>query len=426
MSRRWKNYLRRPGRWIYPFGPQATSSAVTVRNNAEGGTAGVTPTPGNSGAGSGTAWDAVTVGGGTLTFDDTYPRNTLDYSFDPVSLSALSLRWDSAVGTQSIIYGRIYLFMDSVPDASLTVFRATSSAYPAMLAAIRVGTSGDLLVDDGVGSTIIDLADALQTGHWIRVEWSMDFNTGAAELRVFNNSPESAVPDQVGTGVGTFDGPSADTYRFGKVVGTVETTPFRLDDIGLSTLTWLGPTGVPYPPQFTHRTRPAPARRPRPGVFPLPPRRIATPPAPSRITAGRRPTPRPAGPAVFTAVPPTAPQAPPKTPTPRTARTVPAARRGQFFPLVPTTAVVAPAAGPAPFRVTRRPQPGLVRRGRNCFYVPVAPIVSTATPLPTYMRTTLRGTSHHRFRARRPFSVVPFTVQPPITTHTPVFVRMGL
>ena len=94
---------------------------TTITNDFEGGTSGTSITTGNSGPPSGTAFDAVNIGtGATVAYSAAHAAHGgLSALITEGSASSAYLQWSTAMGTQSQLYGRVYLYLTVAPAAAM-------------------------------------------------------------------------------------------------------------------------------------------------------------------------------------------------------------------------------------------------------------------------------------------------------------------
>jgi hypothetical protein len=218
---------------------------VLLTNNAEGGADGVTVTTGNSGGASGNAWDAVTIGtGATVTYDNDHAHGgSLAYKFLSGS-TRTDVNWTSAsVGTETEVWGRLYLWLVANPAAELALLRVRSGA--SQCARLALTTSGTIVIRNAANGVAGTQTNAVATGQWVRVEFRVLASTtvGQIDVRLYN-SAESATPTESTALTGLVLTASLNEINWGPVGGTAGET-YWLDDLVLNDTGFPGPTAGP-------------------------------------------------------------------------------------------------------------------------------------------------------------------------------------
>lgn len=215
-------------------------------NSFEGGTNGTTITTGNSGGGSGNAFDTVTIpGGSTVTYSNTVSAHgTLSSAVATTTdTSSLYVQWDVSEGTQTTIYFRAYCYLPASSSGNWRPFAAESSnthAASFFFAAGVLKTSyGSAFTNGPVFTT------AIPTNQWIRIEGYVtgDPSVGALSVSLYI-SMDSIVPNEVHSVSGINTTGALTQYRFGQNAATANSGPYYLDDIGVSSTGYLGPSNI--------------------------------------------------------------------------------------------------------------------------------------------------------------------------------------
>jgi hypothetical protein len=235
--------------------PAAAATAITLTNSAEGGTSGATVTIANSGGGSGNAFDGVSIGtGATGIFDSSQAAHGgLAYAFATGSTAALArVQWTASMGTQTQVWYRAYLYFNADPAATVRVLDQDQGHYAA--AVVVVLPSGRLQVRTGTtGTQTLTSTNTIPLHQWFRIE---GFVTGSAtagqvQLELFKTA-DSTTPDETDTSAPTINTTgSVDTYNFGVSSSTANVAEYWEDDIGVSNVGYLGPSGSLPPPPIT-------------------------------------------------------------------------------------------------------------------------------------------------------------------------------
>lgn len=220
---------------------------TTVNNTGEGGTNGTTVTTVNSGGASGTAWDTVTVGSGgaALTFDNTHTYGTLAYKCVS-GTSITDLAWSTALGTLGEAWGRVYLYMDSLPSVSTGLLRITNGS--SQVARITISTTGNIELRNAANTKLGQTVTGVATGQWVRVEWHCVAlaTNGTIEIRLFNSADSITADESTGfTNAALLT--NLTQVQHGPV-NNVAAGTYWLDNLIVTTLDWAGPATQPVTP----------------------------------------------------------------------------------------------------------------------------------------------------------------------------------
>jgi hypothetical protein len=190
----------------YPTGNGPRTGAVifgtdvtTLTNNFSGGTNGTTITAGNSGGASGNAFDSVIAQfGGAVTYDNTQTHlSSLSALLGVAGNSNASVNWTTALGTQTKIYFRDYLYLGGYSTGfSLYVISPLPSS----------GFSGNVIIDgagtikylDNNGTAQITMTTTAPLNAWFRLEGFQDTTLGQVSLSLYL-TPDSSTPDETHT-----------------------------------------------------------------------------------------------------------------------------------------------------------------------------------------------------------------------------------
>lgn len=219
---------------------------AALANNAEGGTSGTTVTTGNSGGASVNAFDVVTIGtSSAVTFDNGHAAHgSLAYKMAvPVGVANISsVAWTTSLGTQTTVWFRLYLYFTSQP-ATFGVWRALQGA--SLCAGVVLVSDGTMQVRNAANGTVFTTASVIPINQWFRLEGFVtgSASTGQVELKFFS-SLDATVPDETQTSLANLNlrGPP-NTYQAGALTSVGST--FWIDDLGVSTVGYMGPAGIP-------------------------------------------------------------------------------------------------------------------------------------------------------------------------------------
>lgn len=231
---------------------------MLLSNNAAGGTNGVTETPANSGGASGNAWDTVVTpsGGGGMRFSNTHLHLSESMSHSAVEPATnrgpCCGQWDTSLGTVSVLFGRAYVYYETLPAATDVIVQGrilagTNSAN------IQIGSTG--LVTAVSGPTSSSTGASLVANAWNRIEWQFGFqlNQPFATVQVFvGSNAEGLTPDGSTTvrGLASQNGPFT-SFRVGAgLVLTPPATPATrwIADVQVNDSGFPGPVSPPATP----------------------------------------------------------------------------------------------------------------------------------------------------------------------------------
>ena len=220
----------------------------TLTNSFEGGPASVAISTANSGGTSGDAFDGVTTAGGTTaTYSTAHPtRGSTGAAFGiPASAGqAAYVAYSTsltAVATAAALYARRYIFLTASPPIAYGIVRGLSGASQRWRVALNTSRKIEARAADNsvIGTSTTTLA--LSTPYRIEVS-ATGSTTGSIEVRIYageDTTPTETMGPYTPVNLG---GPVAE-IRFGvtAAVGAATAMIDYCDDIGASTVTWLGP-----------------------------------------------------------------------------------------------------------------------------------------------------------------------------------------
>lgn len=139
------------------------------QNTAEGGSAGVTVTTGNSGAGSGDAFGQITTAGApTYVFSNTTAsHDVLSYSISGISGDTAKFYMYNGGGSNAAL--RCYIYLSVLPAMSQQLFALQNTSF-SFAAVVAINAANKLIVQDAGGTTLYTTTTALNSGVWYRVE----------------------------------------------------------------------------------------------------------------------------------------------------------------------------------------------------------------------------------------------------------------
>ena len=262
--------------------PQPSAGGYLATSTAEGGTTGTTITAANTGGTSGLAFSAVNIGSGaTLAFDNTRAAHgTLSYKVATVAAANAYATWTAPAAMPPQAWFRMYLYVTANPVSAFRLLTYLSGAV--RCAYLQLGTTGQLQFIDHSAAVMCQTTAAVPLSAWFRVEGYLtgDPAAGQAELQLFT-VPDGVLPAEVDTSTGVQNTVgTANGFALGPFTAA-SIGPYWIDDLGVSTGGYLGPTvPVANPPVVA-----AAAGFPQPTVTVTTPNVLA---APAAVTASGR------------------------------------------------------------------------------------------------------------------------------------------
>lgn len=222
--------------------------AVTIKNSAEGQTSGTAMTAANSGGGSGTAFDSLTLGGsGTaITYDNSqggaYGSNAYKYALGTVS-PAITVEWKATLAPSAIAtaFGRMYLKLTSRASGSIDIMSFRSAAQYA--AEVTLNTDGTLWVSRGQhGGVVITMTTVIPLNQWVRIEAKCTghASAGVLECKLFLNQDDTT-PTETGSATALNTIGTLEAIWFGNGLTNPNSYNFWVDELGASDTAYVGP-----------------------------------------------------------------------------------------------------------------------------------------------------------------------------------------
>lgn len=227
------------------YGPAVTKVGWT----AEGGSNGTGITTGNSGGASGDAFDSVSLGSGaTAVYDNTHVRGTLSAKLATGGSAAdCSLDYGTKMGAQTRAWFRAYCYIPSNPASNHRLIDSWDTGSGQLCWALYLTTTGKLQTVNTSGGQIQVMTSSVPLNAWFRVEAMVigSATVGQVEVRRFD-TPDSLSYDEIITSTAAQNTRgSFNQYRFGSSGDPMQSgRTIWLDDFGISTAGYLGPTGA--------------------------------------------------------------------------------------------------------------------------------------------------------------------------------------
>ncbi len=189
--------------------PTPPPSTGSLRNPLDTGPTGAAVGTSTS---SGTPFGAVvTTSGSSLTYDRTHAFGAYSAKHVLRSGGDAYYEWD---GTRSLSYGRVYVWMGSLPPSNLRLVRERSGSI--LRCALDVMPDGTLAWVDQNNQTILSTSRAISTGMWVRIEWKVDQTSGTVKISFSNSYSSSSSTESVSSASGRNIGSSADEIQIGR------------------------------------------------------------------------------------------------------------------------------------------------------------------------------------------------------------------
>lgn len=219
-------------------------TSIALINNADGPN-GTAVSNGNSGGGLGSAWDIVNAGTGSITYDTTDRAHGLASLKFQAGGANTYVAWSASLGTQTAIYGRVYLKLTGYPLNGASVIRLTSGG--SLAASINITSDGILRVRDASNSTVVTSTTAVTLYKWVRLEWHavMSTTTGSIELRYYSADDSTTPTEVIQTPANTALAANLDTVIFGNYNGTAGDLLW-MDELATDN-DWIGPAAAAAP-----------------------------------------------------------------------------------------------------------------------------------------------------------------------------------
>ena len=216
-------------------------SGLLKYNTAQGGTNGINVTAGNSGAGSGDAFNGVVNANNEWTYSNVHPaRGGLGYRGVQSGSTSTSLSWDVAALTD--FYGRAYFYFTAMPSPSQVLLKGQNAGYTSGTWRVDLTSAGLLRIRDATDTLLTTSAQALSPNAFYRFEWHVKAGVGTDdglfELQVF--SADATTPYYTYSNDGCNMQTETSHVFFGPSISTGSLPTFYLDELALSTAGWIG------------------------------------------------------------------------------------------------------------------------------------------------------------------------------------------
>jgi hypothetical protein len=226
--------------------------SLPLTQTFEEGTNGAAITVSNSFGSGSNAFDGVATAGGSSVYSTAVSAHgSLTGAFStPASGGTASVYWSNSVGTQTTLYGRIYLNLSAYPAANDAIVEFANAGNFA--GGIQISTTGQILTQD---ATYNNLFAAISTqliplNTWVRIEWQLVCGAaGSASLNVkyFATKDSTALTELMTDASGPYGNgstPAINQVLFGWNTSHVNQPTMYIDDITINNTGYPGPYGT--------------------------------------------------------------------------------------------------------------------------------------------------------------------------------------
>jgi len=218
--------------------------SMIFTNHAEGGSNGAAVTPNNSGGLSGSAWSLIyTPTGTSVTYSNARARGTMAYKYEVTTTPTQTMtEWDY-LPPASKFYLRFYVFLPSLPSASIRLCELGTDSATAFGLGLR--TDGQFIARDSAGAEMFASSSRFPRNKWVRIELSCTAHTSTAQLvvRLYYDG-DSPYHVEQWTSAASFNtmpsGATISKARFGIVGLPVTNCVAYFDDIAITDTDFLG------------------------------------------------------------------------------------------------------------------------------------------------------------------------------------------
>jgi hypothetical protein len=155
------------------------------------------------------------------------------------------MEWSTTVGTLATWYQRIYYYATSHPTNQHRILDTTTAGGAALCSGIYHQAAGTLAAANGGFGISCQGTVAVALNQWVRIELKTvgSATVGSISMRLFN-VPDAVNPtEEIVSAANQNTSGSGVIYRFGFNGDTYDANRIVwIDDIGVSSVTWLGPS----------------------------------------------------------------------------------------------------------------------------------------------------------------------------------------
>ena len=225
---------------------------TNTANTFEGGTDNATITTGNSGGGSGTAFDFVSiVANGSATYENTNPyRGGLSGKFSSgVTAGTCYAEWTTAVGAASSgsVYVRVRFRIPALPDTTGIRVITISDSASAFRAELRVVNTGAVSIRGSAGTTLASFAATYGADEWWDVALAITvFSATIGVIEGKRYAPDGTVAETITSAANqnTLGAGGTNKIAAGMIRSAANYTAY-IDDFNASTSAYPAPAVAP-------------------------------------------------------------------------------------------------------------------------------------------------------------------------------------
>lgn len=221
---------------------------IIYQNTAEGGAAGATVSPANSGGSSIDAFSTVSVGSGnSFTYTSTNLEGDLGYQMTQSGANQCNCFW-TWTGAQADFSVRFPFQVTAIPATSTTILRGFSdTGYATLVFSVVLTTTGRIQIIDHASGTNASSPSApnpvIAVGTWYVLEVRSDGPSGVLSATAYQQGSLTPGPTISMSGLTLA---SINSFRFGLSTSSANTT-MRVDDIAIGYGGYLARTDLPVP-----------------------------------------------------------------------------------------------------------------------------------------------------------------------------------
>jgi hypothetical protein len=226
-----------------------TCTRVGLKNAGEG-TNLANVTTGNSNSAGSNPWDSLSTTPNPVYSSTQAHSGTTSIHYTLTAQSTSRTTWSTAFGSPSTYYGRLYYYRTALPPQITRLMQqnpTTGSNW-----GIGLDTAGKVIVRDlTAGATRYTSTITPAANVWNRIEWKAVWNgsTTTVTVKIFENTnaggaAETTVDEGPVDSTAFTMAAAGVSYNFGLASSVAQTYDLYLDDMGLATDTWMGPSGT--------------------------------------------------------------------------------------------------------------------------------------------------------------------------------------
>lgn len=228
---------------------------TVLRNNFDGGPAGTAVTAANSGQVPGNnAFQVVTpdTASNVIRYASAaaLERSTAEFVLE-VSTStpanSAGLGWTTAMGTQTQVWWRQYIYLTGWPTTptssfNLTLFESDNGVAYTGLMDIESDT-GKVEIANGPFTSVLTSTTGIALNSWVRLEAWFKYSTtvGAVELRLFHDADSEDPTETISASGWNMGGANSNTFLFGYIFNDTNRPTGYISNLELNNTGWPGP-----------------------------------------------------------------------------------------------------------------------------------------------------------------------------------------